>query len=61
MNLRKEKKTFNIYELNSHQRHFSSNMDDLQSSYATFIRLFINVYKFMLCIASWKLEHFIAQ
>ncbi len=26
-----------------------------------FIRLFVNVCTFMLCIASWKLEHLIAQ
>ncbi len=27
----------------------------------TFIRLFVNVCKFMFCIASWKLERLIAQ
>ncbi len=28
------KGTFNIYELNSHERHFSRNMDEFQSSFA---------------------------
>ncbi len=27
----------------------------------TIIRLFVNVCKFMLCIASWKLERLLAQ
>ncbi len=27
----------------------------------TFIRLFVNVCKFMLCIASWKFERLLAQ
>ncbi len=47
---------------------FSSNMYEFQSNFANWkcdcdniIRLFVNVCKFMLCIASWKLERLIAQ
>ncbi len=32
--LRKEKKTFNVNKLNSHERHFNRNMDEFLSSFA---------------------------
>ncbi len=32
--LTQQKETFYIYELNNHQRHFSLNMDEFQSSHA---------------------------
>ncbi len=45
MKFRKKKENFNIYELNSHQRLFSLNMDEFQSSYANWkCRLHLSVY-----------------
>ncbi len=66
--LTQDKETSDIYELNSHQRHFSLKMDEVNQAIRTedvmkitLICLFINVCKVVLCIASRKFERLISQ
>ncbi len=68
MNLRNKKKPFtfmNWAAINVTSawtwRNFNQVMRTENVMKITFIRLFVNVCKFMLCITSWKLEHLIAQ
>ncbi len=66
--LTQQKETFYIYELITINvtsawtwMNFNQVMRTENVMKITFIRFFLNVCKFMLCIASWKLERLLAQ